>query len=148
MLKKLTYFCLLLVLFSCRNDDDNAATASCTDNGSCDRCIRISNELYHQTNTMYYNIENASLNGDCLEITIGAGGCNGETWDIELVDSGSIIETGVPQRTLKIKFESSELCEAYLHKTISFNLKSIQLANYSEIGLLLSGYEDVIFYEY
>jgi hypothetical protein len=146
-MKQIGYLIIIFFLIaSCDKNDDNPV--ECKESGNCDKCIIINSNLYNQTNTNNYTIQNISVNQDCLEIEFGSSGCDGNSWKIDLVDLGAISETAIPQRDLKLKLTNLEECEAFITKTISFNLEPLQLSNYEAINLKITDYNGLISYEY
>ena len=134
---------LLLATFSCSEDmDDNVTT--CANTGSCELCTFIDESRYNSTETSNYTITEVNVFDNCLEISVGAGGCGGDTWEATLFDSGEIANN---QRFLKMRFTDQEMCEAYIIRTFSFNLRNLQTEN-SELILNLEGWEDAIIYTY
>jgi len=135
---------LLIIFFliiSCDKNDDNPI--ECSSLGNCDRCVIINRDLYNQTNTNNFTIQTIKVNQDCLEIEFGSSGCDGNSWVIDLVDLGAISETAVPQRDLKLKLINIEECEAFITKTISFNLEPLQLNNYEAINLKIAEFNKI-----
>ncbi len=146
-MKPIGYLLLLFfLLVGCNQKDDDPI--QCTDSGNCDDCIIINKNLYDQTTTDNYTIQDITINQDCLEITFSASGCDGDTWEIDVIDLGGIAETAVPQRDLKLKLINNEACLAVFTRTISFNLAPLQLKNYSAVNLKIADYPTVISYEY
>ena len=146
---KISYFLMLfLIMLSCNSDDDKKEIIECIDSGNCDECALINNNLYNQVETENYNILNIEVVDDCLEIQFGSSGCNGENWKTELISSETILETAIPQRNLRMNLDNPELCEAYITKTISFNLTNLQLKNYDEIQLNIVGFPNLFQYNY
>ena len=138
---------MILLIFGCDKNEDNKII-ECEESNNCDKCILIDRDLYFQTNTDNYTIMIIQVNQDCLEIEFGSSGCDGNSWEIELIDLGAISETAIPQRNLKLKLINNEDCEAFITRTISFNLNPLQLDNYEEINLKIDDYSDLIRYEY
>ncbi len=137
---------MFFLMVSCGKDDDNSL--ECSESGNCDKCIIINRDLYNQTNTDNYTIQTIKVNQDCLEIEFASSGCSGSSWVISLIDLGAISETAVPQRDLKLRLKNSEICEAYITRTISFDLKPLRLENYDELNLKVAEYNSLIRYEY
>ena len=137
---------LLLIVIGCDKNDENPI--ECSQSGNCDKCIVINKDLYNQTDTKNYTIQDITINQDCLEVEFSSSGCDGSSWMIELVDLGAISETVIPQRDLKLKLENHELCEAYITRKISFNLTKLQLENYDELKLKIADYNSLITYDY
>jgi len=146
-MKQIGYLIMIIILIiSCDKNDDNPV--ECSESGNCDKCIIINNDLYNLTNTDNYTIQNITVNQDCLEIKFGSSGCDGNSWEIDLVDLGGISETAVPQRDLKLRLINIEECEAFITRTISFNLEPLQLDNYEAINLKIADYDVLIRYDY
>ncbi|EHQ02139.1 hypothetical protein [Gillisia limnaea] len=146
-MKQIGYLIIIIFLIiSCDKNDDNPV--ECSESGNCDKCIIINSDLYNLTNTDNYTIQNITVNQDCLEIEFGSSGCDGNSWEIDLVDLGGISETAVPQRDLKLRLINIEECEAFITRTISFNLEPLQLGNYEAINLKIADYNGLIRYEY
>ena len=145
---KISYFLMLfLIILSCNSDDENEII-QCIDSGNCDECTLINNDRYNQVETDNFSIFNIEVVDDCLEIQLGSSGCNGENWKTELISSETILETAIPQRNLRMNLDNPELCEAYITKTISFNLTNLQLENYDEIQLNIVGFPNLFQYNY
>ena len=132
---------LFILVVGCDNNDDSVM--ECKESGNCDKCAVINRKLYNQTTTDHYGIQNITVDQDCLEIEFGSSGCDGKSWEIDLVDLGSISETAITQRDLKLKLINSEDCEAFIIRTISFNINPLQLYNIKK-----ADYKDLISYEY
>jgi|AP95_1055475.scaffolds.fasta_scaffold00484_6 hypothetical protein len=132
----------LSILFNCSTDD----LKKC-DKSVCDKCVIISKELYNQTNTENYIIDNAIIVDDCLEVVISSSGCDGNSWKIELFDLAAISESNPIQRNLKIKLTNSEDCLAFITKQISFDIKQLR-TNDNQILLDLEKWEELILYSY
>ena len=137
---------LFFLIVSCDKNDDNSI--ECSDSGDCDKCIIINRDLYNETSTNNYTIQTIKVSQDCLEIEYASSGCDGNSWEIDLVDLGAISETAIPQRDLKLKLINIEDCEAFITRTISFNLEPLQLNNYDAINLKIADFNDLIRYEY
>jgi hypothetical protein len=146
-MKQIPYLIVLFSVFvGCNKNDDS--TKECYESNNCNNCVIINSDLYNQINTENYTIRKISVNQDCLEIEFGSSGCDGSSWIIDLVDFGAISETTIPQRNLKLRLQNSELCEVFIIRTISFNLKPLQLDNYDELNLKIVDYNSLIRYEY
>ncbi|MFC6858648.1 hypothetical protein [Zunongwangia atlantica] len=142
------FLMFFLIMLSCNSDDDKTEIIECIDSDNCDECTLINNDRYNQVETDNFSILNIEVNADCLEIQFGSSGCNGENWETELISSETILETSIPQRNLRMKLSNPELCEAYITKTISFNLTNLQLENYDEIQLNIAGFDNPVQYNY
>ncbi|MFD1615234.1 hypothetical protein [Gelatiniphilus marinus] len=125
----------------------------CEDNNDivnldCDLPVVIDKEKYDNLVSDNFTFISAEIIGDCISIAIAASGCDGDSWEYQLVDSGAIAETSIPQRDLKFQLINNEICEAYIVKTISFNLKPLQVDGDQEIILNIEGLESPFNYKY
>ena len=151
-MKKLIFILLAMAFFSCSNDDspkgeDLSHLKTCTGNTNCDDCVIIDKKHYEATLTDNYMIRDVSVSGDCMEITFAAGGCSGSTWEEELIDMGAIAESNPVQRFLRLRLLDNEDCEAYITKTVSFNIAPLQV-NKDELYLNIDGWEELVLYSY
>ncbi|MFD1162857.1 hypothetical protein [Hwangdonia seohaensis] len=115
----------------------------------CDFAVAIDKEKYDGLETASFKIISAEIIDDCLVIKIGASGCSTDNWSFNLVDSGAIAESSPEQRYLKFQLINNEVCLAYFEKTISFNLKPLQIDNsVNEVILHIEGLESSLNYTY
>ena len=135
--------CLFLVTISCSDDDKK------TVNSNCDKqAIVFSDDNFQDVITANYMITNVVLNGDCLSVTISSSGCSGETWDVELISSNSILESFPVQRLVKIELDNPEVCLAIVQKTVSFDLTPFQVDGQNQVILNIDGWDEPITYQY
>jgi hypothetical protein len=128
-------------LISCKSDDNQFSQSI------CDFATIIDNEKYNKTITDNYNIIETSISDDCLNITLASSGCDGNTWEVELIDAGRVAETLIEQRDLKISLRNAEICLAIVEKTYSFDLKLIRTNN-NKVLINLEKWNEQILYEY
>ncbi|MEO1011938.1 MAG: hypothetical protein AAFX53_11570 [Bacteroidota bacterium] len=114
---------------------------------NCDESIIIDEVRYKEDESDMFSILDAKIYGDCLEIKISASGCNGDSWEIGLIDSGMIAESFPEQRFVKVSFKNSEECLAVFTNTISFDLTRIRTSN-NVVYLNLSSWSEKLLYEY
>lgn len=131
----LSVFSIFLVL-SCSDDDEVTTSA-------CDFNITIDEERYLAPSPSVYNVSNAKINGDCLEITIQASGCSGDSWEIGLFSNYAITNGFTTYVAFSLKLKNLELCEAYLTKTYSFDL-SETIGNTTDTHISVDGWNDVL----
>ncbi len=129
-----------ILLLSCSDGDD-------PDPSGCDLGTVISQEQYRNAPSDELTINSLEIEGDCLKINFSASGCDGESWKIVLIDSGSILESDPPQRNLRLSLENTELCDAFITRELSFNIKKLRVEG-GRVWLNLSGSEERILYEY
>ena len=109
-------FCMVIV--SCNHNEANI--------DNCTKAPVISAQAYASYPDDPLTIDSVAIVGNCLKITFSASGCSGSSWQVELVDSGNILESYPPQRTLRLSLENNELCAAYITKEATFNIRSLQ----------------------
>ena len=129
-----------ILLLGCTNGDEPGP------NG-CDLGTVISQELYREAPSDEATINSLEIEGDCMRINFSASGCNGESWKITLIDSGSILESDPPQRNLRFSLENNELCEAFITRDLTFNIKNLRVEG-GRVQLNLTNSEDQVLYEY
>ncbi|MFL1012072.1 hypothetical protein [Flavisericum labens] len=134
---------LFFVNMTCdKNDDaDNY-------NGSCDQITIVDSDMYNNLETDYFTFIEAEIVDDCLYIEFGSSGCDGNSWRFNLVDSGAVAESFPEQRYLKFQLKNEEACLAYFTRTVSFDLKPIQVSGSNEIILNIEGFEPSLKYKY
>ena len=94
---------------------------------SCDEPVLLSEYLYNNVSEEP-TIINLYIDGNCLNITYFAGGCDGNSWVVKLIDAEEIVTDAVnpPQRYLRLSIENTEMCEAAITQQKSFNLSELQ----------------------
>ena len=129
-----------ILLFSCSDGDD-------PDPSGCDLETVISQEQYRNAPSDELTINSLEIEGDCLKINFSASGCDGESWKIVLIDSGSILESDPPQRNLRFSLDNNELCEAFITRDLTFNIKNLRVEG-GRVQLNLTNSDDQVLYEY
>lgn len=129
-----------ILLLGCTNGDEPGP------NG-CDLGTVISQELYRKAPSDEATINSLEIEGDCMRINFSASGCSGESWKITLIDSGSILESDPPQRNLRFSLDNNELCEAFITKNLTFNIKNLRVEG-GRVQLNLTNSGDQVLYEY
>lgn len=138
---------LTLLLLSCNKKDDPATSAL------CDEFVIINNNMFKNrpdddgTGRNGFEITSAEITDDCLVIGILSGGCTGSTIKMDLVDAGRVSETTIPQRDLKLFIDNTELCNAIVGKTMSFDLTPLKIQK-KEIWLNLEKWDAQLIYTY
>ena len=140
MKSKVLLILVLLFTLGCSDSND-------PDPEGCEKGTVISQERYSNAPSDELTLNSLDIENDCLKINFSASGCNGESWKIELIDSGSIKESDPPQRDLRLSLDNDELCEAYITRELSFNIKELKVEG-GRVWLNLSNSEDRILYEY
>lgn len=144
-LKRSIFYLVLLISLlntSCKEDE------VILDTTVCDYEVLIDKNQYDNLNSDNFNFMEAEVDEDCLILKIGASGCSGNSWEFELVDSGTIAESFPEQRYLKFKLVNKEACLAVFTKTISFDLKALQISGSNRLILHIDGLGQSLIYEY
>ncbi len=126
-------------LSSCDKDDDNSI--------NCDKQVIISAAEYNTAPNDPLTINTLELNGDCLKINFSSTGCTGDTWELKLIDSEVILYLNPPQRDLRLSLKNDELCDAYITKELTFDVKTLRVDG-NQIILNITNSDDQILYEY
>jgi hypothetical protein len=129
-----------LLLASCNKETDNLSAV-------CDQSVIISSDKYTDAPNDPLTIVSTELNGDCLKINFASGGCSGNSWVVKLIDSGVVLYSNPPQRNLRLLLKNQELCDAYIGKEVTFDIKDLQV-NGNKVLLNITNSGDQIFYEY
>lgn len=139
----IAFLCLPLLLMNTQCDDDDDIQ-----NDNCGQSVIIDNVFYQSAESGDYNLIGTDLNNDCLTIEVSASGCDGESWSMVLVDSGSVAESSPEQRYLKFVFTNEEACLAVFNQSRVFNLSALQVDGSNEVILNIEGFPEVINYTY
>jgi len=116
-------FALSILLFiAC---DDEEPIKDCI---LCDDFVSISQEGFENASAPGLEIMSFTLNENCLTITYSSSGCDGETWELRLIDSATPPESDPEQRFARFDFENVELCDAIVTKETSFDISEIYLS--------------------
>lgn len=141
----LTLTLFLFLIFGCSKDDSND-TKTNTNNPSssavtsCDFKAVISPKEFKEAPAFPLTIQSLNIEGDCLKIQFSASGCDGESWEVKLIDSGTILDSDPAQRGLRLSLENKEICQAVISKEVSFDISNLKdggnqiLLNFSQSG--------------
>ncbi len=124
----------------------NCDSFSSSDPGNCDQSVDINATKYANEISDSYTINEVNISGDCLVINYSGSGCDGNSWKLDLIDSGAVAESEPPQRSIRFLLEDKEDCEAYITKEISFNISDLKDDDASYI-LNIQDYDSTILYE-
>jgi len=146
--KRILFFCVVVLCFTntqC-DDDDNNFNPIAT---NCDFLVTIDGSLYNNISSDNFTFVNVVLLEDnCLSMEISASGCDGNSWEYALVDSGAVAESSPEQRFLKLQLVNNESCLAVFTRTVTFDISSLQIEGSNEISLNIEGYEGGLAYSY
>lgn len=135
-IKFLLVILVLTLILSCNKDES-----------VCDQDVIISKEQFDIAPNDNHVINNTFIDGDCLSINFNAGGCSGESWKVELIDSEQIKESCPVQRVLLLSLKNDELCDAWIQKEISFDITDLQIDD-DKIILNIKGFDERVLYDY
>jgi hypothetical protein len=138
IMKKIVIFIIFFLLFFSCSKDDNLI---------CGKVILIDNEKFVDYPSDPLIISDVLLENDCLQISFGASGCDGQNWVMELVGAADIFYSNPPQRPVRLSLKNNEVCQAAFGKTVSFDLKPSRVSG-GEIILNLAGWNSPIRYKY
>lgn len=124
------------------NDDDDSGTQT------CDRNAILDSELFVSAPSQMLTINRAEIEGDCLEISFSASGCNGDTFVLNLIGAPSDAAVFPPLVHIRLTLESSELCEAIVNHEVSFDLSVFQQSNTNSLSLSLENNGQSLIYRY
>ncbi len=127
--------------FSCDNNED-------ANEKNCDYDTLISADLYANAPNDQLSINNLEIIDNCLQITFSASGCDGNSWEVKLIDSEQIMESLPVQRNLRLSLKNNEACAAVPTKTLSFDISELQISNNNQVYLNINNSNDQILYEY
>ncbi len=122
---------------------------NCTDDeqSNCDFETLISAEQYTNAPSDQLTINNLTIKNDCLTINFSSGGCDGNSWEIKLIDSEAILESASPQRNLRLSLKNEEECYAYITKELTFDISNLQVDG-NQVQLNINNSDDTILYKY
>ncbi len=129
-----------LSITSCDKETDNFSTV-------CDQSVIVSKNKYSTAPNDQLTIISAELNDDCLKINFASSGCSGSSWEVKLIDSGVILYSNPPQRNLRLSLKNREMCDAYIGKEITFDVKDLQVKG-NKLLLNITNSGNQILYEY
>jgi len=137
-----------LLVLACDTDDSTGTTTDLTVIPECGTLAIVDKAQYDMPNDFEFTISEVSIEGNCIRITLLSGGCDGSSWEAELIDSEAIAESNPIQRYLKVALVNNEICQAIVNRTFEFDLQPIQVPGEEEIWLNLSGWEELVSYTY
>src|SRR5690606_22101069 len=145
-MKRIIFLMFLTGIFfvSCRHLDDAPVPVI----PNCDKNAVVDEMDLDQISTVYYGITAVVLNGPCLEVTIGATGCNPNNWDMNLFVVPSIATVYLPLFNAKVVLINNELCMAVFQTTVSFDLTALQRSGTNRIQLDIVVLNTPIIYQY
>lgn len=114
---------------------------------SCDFETIVNAQKYQNALHNQVHINNIEIIENCLLVNYSAGGCNGDSWELQLIDADQIMESNPVQRNLKFDFNNQEDCLAIVTKETSFDLTNLRVQENSVL-LNIERYNQILLYEY
>jgi len=124
------------LLFSCEEEKKNVDL--------CGPKAKLSEDFLSR-NSDAFSINSAEVSGTCLSIDIVAGGCDGESWNAELLVSPVVAESYPTQVGLRMILHDDELCEAAIKQTFQFDLSPLNIIS-DRMILHLEGWDKQLSY--
>ena len=134
-----------ITFLSCSNDDDKNNQKG--NSNTCDFKTLVSSSQYKNAPSDQLEINSLEINDDCLKIEFRSGGCDGDTWEVKLIDSEGVLESYPPQRNLRLSLKNEELCDAYITKEVTFDISNLQVDG-DKVKLNITNSDKDILYEY
>lgn len=139
-MKRILLFFASIIMLGCSIDDD--------DYYYCGPLTTISESVYDEI-TIDYSILGVTVSQDCIFLEVSTSGCDGQTWQVNLVDSGQVyIENDEYKRNLKVQLINQEACAAVPTAVFGFNLSPLIVDDTNTIELVIEGYDEQVFYTY
>lgn len=131
---------LAILITACNKDHD--------EKDACGPAIKNDAALYDTIRSDNHTILDAVVDGDCLQITFSAAGCDGKSWKTSMVAATTVTDPLPLSKSLKLGLENDELCMAVITRTISFDLSLLKIWGTGEIALVLPGWNGELRYSY
>lgn len=141
MLKTSLIIMMWTGILSCEKQDDTDKLQT------CEKLAIEDQARFNGTRTDHYTIHSARIDQDCLEVEILSSGCDGSTWQIELIDSGTVVDSDRVQRFLRISLVKEEDCQAMVTGTTSFDLSPLRREG-KTISFQLEKWDSPLLYKY
>jgi len=150
------YFAILLisavVTVGCsgtiQTGDENGEEPQVVSN--CDKDVIVDATEFENAPNDHVAIIDMKIVDNCLKLKFSASGCDGSSWNVELIGWGNYDKSYPPQTTLRLSLDSKEDCHAVITKEVSFNLEPLveyfRLHGTNKLYLNISG--KGILYEY
>lgn len=145
-MKHLTVFTVCIFLLSCACNPTDEITETSISN--CDQKAIVDQALFNDAPADAFRFNKVVLTDECLELVLTASGCSGSNWAMEFIDSGEVAESFPVQRSVRLSLSNSELCQAIIEQTLSFDLTALQVEGNDVVLLNLEGWDEQLRYEY
>jgi len=113
----------------------------------CDFRTVVSQEAFVTAPADQLSIQEVALAGDCLNIRFSASGCDGNSWQVKLIDSSVILDSDPAQRSIRLSLRNNELCQAIITREVSFDVSNLRDSG-NQVWLNLGEWNESILYTY
>lgn len=137
-MKFLLFPLMIISMFSCKTKKSLT---------KCNQKVISSMEEYQNAPKDDVEIQDVNIDNDCLEIEFSAGGCDGNSWKVNLINSEISTRSIPPQLSIRLSLENKEICEAFITKKASFDISSLRMGG-NEVILIIDGYAKYVSYKY
>jgi hypothetical protein len=131
---------VFLLIAACNGDDDHSIS-------NCDEEVIVNAGTFQTAPNDDLVVNRIEINGNCMTINFSASGCDGNSWEIKLIDSGEVISGNPPRRNIRLSLKNNEDCLAFLTREISFDIEPLQVQG-GQALLNLTNNDAQILYEY
>ncbi len=143
-MRKLFFLTLVaLTIFGCSADDKEPTAKKCSNK------VIVSEEEYKNAPSDNVSINSVKVEDDCLKINFSAGGCDGNTWEVKLIDESVVMYSSPIQRNVRLSLKNREICDAYITKELSFDISALKVPNSNKVSLNIKDFKGgSILYKY
>ena len=123
----LVFLGLLVLIFSgCEKDEqldpEKETQSTEQDVSPCDGMLEFDYQTFSSAPSDSLVVDSLVLDGSCLTVHFRATGCDGSTWDVRLIDSGSSLDSDPSIRGIRLLLSNSETCQTEVSYSKSFDL--------------------------
>lgn len=138
-------FCSFCFVTSCNDVIEDKVFIGVCGTSNCDKYVIISDSLFENAPKDYLDILDMNIEGDCLKIKFASSGCSGDSWEVNLIGPKTWAYTNPPTKDLRLSIKNDELCEAYITKELSFDIR--ELYQNGGVYILLTNNNEKVFYK-
>lgn len=143
-MKRVALSCLLLFALSCKTETEDDGPVL-----KCDQTTLIDQSGYPSAPIGKATVSQAVVSGNCLKISYSSSGCDGSSWQVQLMTDGTVDLSTVPAtRKLKLVLLSQETCTAVINKEKSFDISNLQVSGAQSVALNIENNGQVVVYQY
>ena len=144
-MKKSLLLLIIIMFAACQDCEDDSGSINLLD---CNLNTTVSSLAFQNSISSPVSISFHTITENCLALDYNASGCDGSSWEVELIASEDILEANPPQRNLKFILTNQELCTAVIQQEMTFDITNLQVANNNSVLLNIDEITEPILYEY